>query len=309
MFQNIIILAVALFLVIRGAIWATKYAVLLAENFQLSKYIIGFIIVAVISILPETFISINASLEGTPAFGLGTLFGSNVVDMTLVIAIIIALSGKNIKIESKILKNNLVYPFLFLMPIVLGSDGYYSRLEGISLIITGIIFYYFAFKNNPGEAPKIKNDHNSRKNFILLLLSMNVLLFGAHFTVTSASALAHNLAVSPILIGMLIVGVGTTIPEMLFSLQAVKKNNESLAIGDILGTVLADGTIVVGILALLSPFSFPQQITYVTGGFMFLSACVLSFFMRSNKTISKKEGFLLFIFWIIFVVTEYFINS
>jgi cation:H+ antiporter len=308
MLQDLFILTISLLLVIKGAMLATKYAIVLAENFQLSRYVIGFIVVAVISILPETFISINSSLEGNPAFGLGTLFGGNVADLSLVVAIIIALSGRDIKIESKILKNNIVYPFLFLIPIILGFDGYYSRLEGASLIIVGLIFYYFAFKNNPEEVPKLKNDHNSRKNLILLLLSMAILLVGAHFTVTSATALASDLGVSPILIGMLIVGLGTTMPEMLFSLAALKKHNDSLAIGDILGTVLADGTIVVGILATINPFFFPQKIVYVTGSFMFVAACILSFFMRTGKTISKKESIFLFLFWIIFVMTEYLIN-
>ena len=308
MLNNLLILISSLFFVVKGAVWATKYAILLAQNFQLSKYVIGFIVVAVISILPETFIAINSSLEGVPAFGLGTLFGGNVADMTIVIAIIIGLSGREIKIESKILKNNLSYPFLFLIPITLGLDGYYSRWEGLALIITGLIFYYLAFKNNPSEAPKIKNDHQSRKNFTLLLLSMAVLLLGSHFTVTSATALAADWGVSRILIGMLIVGLGTTIPEMLFSLQALKKHNDSLAIGDILGTVLADGTVVVGILAIMSPFAFPTKIVYVTGGFMFLAAIILSFFMYSHKTISKKESLFLLFFWIVFVVTEYLIS-
>lgn len=308
MTENLLILSFSLFLVIKGAILSTKYAVLLANNFKLSKYVVGFIIVAVISVLPETFISINSALEGIPAFGLGTLFGSNVADLTLVFVLIIAFSKKDIKIESKILKNNIVYPFLFLMPIILGLDGHYSRLEGTVLIITGAIFYYFAFKNNNDEIPDIPKEKSRLKNSSLLLLSMAMLLIGAHFTVTSAANLAHSIGVSPILIGMLIVGLGTTIPELLFSIQAVKKNDDSMAIGDILGTVLADATVVVGIIAIFSPFDFPQKIIYVTGIFMLLAAFVLSYFMRTGKTISRKESVFLFIFWLIFVLTEYFIN-
>ncbi len=309
MLQNLFILSVSLFLVIKGAILATKYAVRLAENFKLSKYVVGFIIVAVISILPETFIAINSSLAGIPAFGLGTLFGSNVADLTLVFAIILFLSGRNIKIESKTLKNNTVYPFLFLIPIILGFDGYYSRLEGSALIVAGAVFYYFAFKNGIQNSPQLKNDGNSFKNTMLLIASMALLLAGAHFTVTSATNLAYNLGITPVLIGMLIVGVGTTIPELLFSLQAVKKHGDSLAVGDILGTVLADATVVVGIIAIINPFFFPQRIIYVTAGFMLLSAFIISYFMRTGKIISKKEGVFLFIFWIIFVLTEYFINK
>ena len=309
MIQNLFILSVALFLLIKGAMLATKYAVRLAENFQLSKYVVGLIIVAVISILPETFIAINSSLAGIPAFGLGTLFGSNVADLTLVFVIIIVLSGRNIKIESKILKNNIIYPFLFLIPIILGFDGYYSRLEGSALIVAGLVFYYFAFRNGLDNSSFIKKDGKRFKNAIFLIASMALLLIGAHFTVSSAVNLAHNLGITPILIGMLVVGVGTTIPELLFSLQAVKKHDDSLAIGDVLGTVLADATVVVGIIALLNPFFFPQKIIYVTGTFMLLAAFILSYFMRTGKTISKKEAVFLFIFWIIFVLTEYFVNK
>ncbi|MFA5127046.1 MAG: sodium:calcium antiporter [Patescibacteria group bacterium] len=308
MLQNLLILAVALFFVIKGAVLATKYAARLAKNFQLSKYVVGFIVVAIISILPETFIAINASLSGLPAFGLGTLFGSNVADLTLVFAIIIWLSGRNIKIESRILKNNIIYPFLFIIPLVLGFDGHYSRLEGATLIIAGIIFYYFAFKNSHQKTEKVKDADHPYKNSLLLIFSMAILLVGSHFTVISATDLAQNLGVTPILIGMLIVGIGTTMPEMLFSLQAVRRHNDSLAVGDILGTVLADATVVVGIIALIQPFFFPIKIIYVTGVFMLLATFALSYFMHTGKVISKKEAFLLLGFWLIFVLTEYLVN-
>lgn len=308
MFLDIFLLCVSLFLVIKGAIISTKYAVKLASSLGFSKYLVGFIVVAVISILPETFISINSSLEGMPAFGLGTLFGSNVADLTLVFAIIIALSGKNIKVESKILKNNVIYPFLLLIPLLLGLDGYYSRPEGAILVAAGTFFYYFVSKNSTPKQNKTKPKHRL-KYFLILLFSLTLLLTGAHFTVLSATNLATLIGISPILIGMLIVGLGTTIPELLFSLQSIKQHNDSLAIGDLLGTVLADATVVVGILALITPFAFPQKIVYVTGAFMLAAAFILSYFMRTGKKISKRESFILFLFWLIFILTEYFLSK
>ncbi len=308
MFENLFIFGISLFLVIKSATLATKYAVRLAENFKLSKYVVGFIVVAIISILPETFISINSALAGIPAFGLGVLYGSNVADLTFVFAIIIALAGRGIKIESKILKNNFVYPFLLLIPIMLGFDGYYSRLEGAVLIVAGAIFYYFAFKNGVKESTTKNPKNNRYKNSLFLLGSMAILLLGSHFTVLSATNLAQNLGVSPILIGMLIVGLGTTMPELFFSLNSVKKHNDSLAVGDILGTVLADAMVVVGILAIANPFSFPQRIVYVTGTFMILASFILLYFMHTGKTLSRKESKFLFIFWLIFVVTEFLLN-
>jgi cation:H+ antiporter len=144
---------------------------------------------------------------------------------------------------------------------------------------------------------------------VLLVLSMAVLLLGAHFTVESGTAVAGTLGVSPILIGMLIVGIGTTMPELFFSLKSVRKRDDSLAVGDIFGTVLADATILVGVLALIEPFSFPPKIVYVTGAFMVAASVILLRFMGSGKMLSKKETYLLFLFYVIFVITEYLISA
>lgn len=304
MIFNLFILIVSLFLLIKGATMSTKFAVKVAESFKISKYVVGFIIVAVISILPETLISINSAIEGIPSIGLGTLFGSNVADLTLVFALIIFITKKNIKVESKILKNNIIYPFVLLVPIILGMDGYYSRIEGISLLIIGLIFYYFAFRNN--DEPKVESvSKNDRRKYIfLLLLSMAILIIGSHFIVTSASSLAISIGVSPIIIGIFILGLGSIIPELLFSIKSVKRDDDSLAIGDLLGTVLADATIVVGILALISPFYFPIKIIYITGVFMVVASFLLFYFMKSGKTLTRKESFILFVFWILFILVE-----
>ena len=304
MLQNIFILITSIFIIIKSATMASKYASKLAESFNLSKYTIGFIVIAIISILPETFISINAAVQNVPAFGLATLFGSNISDLTLIFAILVAYSGHGIRIQSKILKNNVVYPIFLLVPIILGFDGNYTRLEGLTLIIIGAAFYYLAFKDGNHKSAIVDNPQNKSENTILFLLSMLVLLISSHFTVTSATALAYNLNISPILIGILIVGLGTTMPELLFSLKSVKKNDESLAIGDILGTVLADATIVVGLIAIINPFSFPQKIIYSTGIFMVVSSFLLFYFLNSQKYLSKKESFILFIFWLTYISIE-----
>lgn len=304
MILDILTFSISLFLLIKGATMATEYAVKVAESFHLSKYIVGFIIVAVISVLPEALVSINSAIEGTPSLGLATLFGSNVADLTLIFAIIVLVTGKNIKVDSKILKNNIIYPFILIIPIVLGLDGYYSRLEGLSLLIIGLIFYFLAFRNNSEpKLEKVKKE-NRLKYSLLLVLSMLILLLGSHFIVQSTVSLASGLSISPIIVGMFVIGLGTTIPELLFSIKSVRENESSLAVGDILGTVLADTTIVVGILALISPFSFPIRIIYITGAFMVTASFLLFYFMRSGKTITKKEVIILFIFWVLFVLTE-----
>jgi cation:H+ antiporter len=314
---------ISLSLVVKGAMLATRFSAKLAKNFRLSKYILGFIIVALISILPETIISINSAMEGSPEFGLGTLFGSNIADLTLIFAILIIYARRGIKIESKVLKDVRLYPFFLLLPLLFGLNGHYSRIEGAALIIAGSIFYFMVFRHGldasaeiTAEAGKVtpsipqhRKKTHSLKYFLYLLFSMVLLLLGSHFTVTSATDLAYALNISPILIAMLVVSLGTTMPELFYSLKSIKRRDDGLAIGDIMGSVLADATIVVGILSFISPFAFPVKIVYITGVFMLISSFILLHFMRSEKIITKKEGYALLVFWVIYVVVEFIANK
>lgn len=309
MIENLLLFIFSLALVVKGATLATKYSAKLAEHFSISRYVIGFVVVAFISILPETIISINSAIQGVPEFGLGTLFGSNIADLSLIFALLILLSGRGVKIESKVLKNVSLYPFFLLLPVILGLNGHFSRIDGTILIITGILFYYLVFKNGTETSKVFSNGDGKYKNIFLLLFAMTLLLTGAHFTVTFATTLAQTLNITPILIGMLVVSLGTTMPEFLYSLKAIKQKEDSLAIGDILGSVLADATIVIGILAFISPFHFPVKIIYITGAFMVVASLILLRFMRSGRVITKKEGFVLLFFWIIYALVEFIVNG
>src|SRR3989339_1180589 len=169
---NFLIFTFSLFIVIKGATLAIKYSSKIAESFNLSKYIIGFIVIALISILPETLISINSALSGMPEFGLGTLFGSNIADLTLIFAILIILAGRGMKIESKVLKNVRFYPFFLLLPIIFGLNGHYSRIEGAALIVAGALFYYLVFRNGTKASSVFHNGDGKYKNSFILLFAM-----------------------------------------------------------------------------------------------------------------------------------------
>ncbi len=309
MWYTIALFCVSLIAVVRGATVATKYASRIAEGFRLPTYTVGFIIVALISILPETIIAINAAFAGIPAFGLGVLLGSNIADLTLLFGVVVLLAGRGLKVEGGILKYNSVYPFLLILPLILGFDGHFSRLEGATLLIIGALFYYSAFKDSGDETSAPSQARNLLKDGSLLVAGITLLLLGSHFTVSSAVTLATLIGISPVLIGMLIVGLGTTMPEFFFALKSVKNRSDALAIGDVLGTVLADATIVVGILALISPFSFPVKIIYLTGGFMVVASFLLFHFMQSGKVLSKREAWMLILFWILFIFVEFIANT
>ncbi len=303
MWLNLLFLFFSLLVVIKSANFAITYSTRLAESFRLPKYVVGFLVVAVISVLPETFISITSATEAIPEFALGMLFGSNVADLTLVFALVILVAGRSLRVESKILHHRFLHIVAILSPLILGLNGYYSRLEGLLLISVGVVFYWYILKNKQYDT-KLKRVHFSWSNLLFFVFSMAGLLLGAHFTIDSATALAESMRINPILIGMFVVGLGTTLPELIFSIKAARSRQDGLALGDILGTVVADATIVVGLIALIQPFAFPVRLIYVTGGFMFVAIALLFFYMKSGKRVTRSEAILLILFYVLFVITE-----
>lgn len=313
MIENLFIFAVSLFLIIKGATLSTKYSFRIADSYNVSKYVVGFFVVAIISIIPETLVSVNAALQNVSAMGLGTLFGSNIADLTLIFAITVLFARRSIKVESKILKDNAVYPFILLIPIALGVDGFYSRWEGLALIFAGIVFYALSFKKEQRARSVAKEiaevNTNKKLDFVYLIIGLVLLLTGSHFVVTSGIEIATLLNLNKAAMGMLFIGLGTTMPELFFCISAVKNNHDSLAIGDVLGTVLADATVVIGILALVSPFAFPRKIIYIAGLFMVAAAFMLFYLMKTGKNLTRSEAILLIFFWVLFVSTELILNS
>ena len=128
-------LASSMFLVIKSADHAIHYSTKVARGFLLPQYVIGFLIVAVIAILPEAFIAISSALEGVPSFGLGTLFGSNVADLTLVFALVILFSGRDLRVTSRIIKNRFLYALAIAAPMLRSS-----LRAGIITLISGTGF-------------------------------------------------------------------------------------------------------------------------------------------------------------------------
>lgn len=310
MLDTLFIFGAAIYCIFKWATMATRYAADLARNFHISRYIVGFLIVAVISILPETFVALNTAIQWMPEYWLATLFGSNIADLTLVFAIAVFVAWRGLKVGGEILKSHLAYPLILLVPLLLGYNGHFSRMDWVILLLAWWLFYYYTIKNWSEEAPSYHAENMSKqKSFIMLLVSMGVLLVWSHFTISSSLQIAELLWVNSIIIGMLVVWLGTTIPELFFALQSIKNHDDSLAIGDILGTVLADATIVVGLIAVITPFHFPDRIIYFTGVFMLTAACILFYLMKTWRILTKREANVLFLFWIFFAVLEVYINK
>ncbi len=309
-FTNLALFLFFLFILVNCAGYAIKYSSRLARALHLPEFLVSFFIIAIISVLPEAIISIISALKGEPQLGLGTLLGSNVADLTLVFGVVALFSSGGIKVKSKILNDKFFYLIFLLFPLLLGFDGRLSRIDGSILILVGSLFLARIYSeskrfhkkfNHPKEGPLLKN-------LFLLILSLAIILASAFLTVKFAVNFANDARVPAILVGIAILALGTCLPELIFSIRAVRKNHDELALGDILGTVVTDATIILGLVALISPFSYNPASIYVTGGAMFLAGIFVIIFMKSDRDLSKSEGLFLIFFYILFILIEFLVN-
>jgi len=308
--SNLILFVISFAVLLQSAGYAIRFASMLAKNLHMQEFLVSFFIVAFISILPESTISIISAFSGNPGLGFGTLIGSNVADLSLIIGLVVLFSSKGIKIKSTVLRNNFFYLALLPFPLILGFDGHFSRVDGIILLIVGCMFFARIYMEHSRFRKKFNNESRKpfAKSLILLILSMAVLMISANYTVKFAVNFANDLKLPALLIGLSVIALGTCLPELMFSIRAIKKNRQSLALGDILGNVIIDSTIMLGIVALIAPFSYNPLNVYIIGGSMFLAGIFMTIFMRSGKTLTKLEGLLLILFYVLFLISAFFIN-
>ena len=309
--ENVFILFLLLFVLGKSASWAVRAAVGLSRLAGLSELVISIVVITIISILPETIVSLLSAINGVPALGLGTLLGSNVADLTLVFGVVALAARRPVGVEKTFIKKDYIFLAFLMLPLALGFTGYYSRFDGILLILGSIVFFRIMAHAEPR---KTKNHFSLRdgsviKNIGILLGALLALGAAAYYTVDYAQGTASAIGVSPAMIGLLVVAIGTTLPELIFSVHAVRRYHPTLALGDILGTVITDTTLVLGIIALIHPFSFNPRLVIVTGIFMLLSGLLVLHLLRSDRALTKYEGLLLLLFYVLFIMIEFMLRD
>lgn len=307
---NLIFFVGSLFLLGKAAGYATVASTRLARIFHLSEFVISFFVISIISVLPESAISIISAFKGIPEFGLGTLLGSNVVDLTLVLGIIALFSRKGVKIKSQILQKDFFYLTLLMFPLILGWDGQISRTDGIILIVSGSLFFFTLTIESSIFRKKMALLKSGLfyKNLFTVIASIVAVGVTAYFTLLSSVVFAAEVGIPSVVVGLLMVSIGTCLPELFFSIASLKSNHEELALGNILGTVIIDATIILGFVALIAPISFERIILYSTGISMFIAAALVIVFIRIEKVLTKVEGIYLLLFFMLVTFVEILVN-
>jgi cation:H+ antiporter len=289
--------------------FAIHRASAISRHFGLSEYMVGFIAVGLLSVLPELGISIMSAVEGESQFGLGVLLGSNIADLTLVVGIVALFAGQ-IKMRDKLIKKADKLLLSISMPTLLLLDGELSAFDGCILLFCFVLYAHGIITS---EHPLNKQVFRVRVDvlweLVMLFAAIIIVLVSGHFITDGAKVLSLNLGLPLFVIGI-VLAIGTCAPELIFSINAARKNKLELGFGDIIGNVFADATAVIGIISIISPIRpNPPEMAISSGIFMSLSLAILIFIFNQKGSLGKATGVVLIIIYIIFLVAQFFIDA
>ena len=295
--MNIILLVLGFILLLKGADWFVDGASSIASRFGIPQLIIGLTIVAMGTSLPEAFVSITAALKSNAAITIGNVVGSNILNVGIILGITALI--RPLHIQNSTIKYEM--PFMILVTLVLillGINTTISRLDGMImwLFFLGYLYYIFKMSKNQMEETEIK-----QTNPLFIPLGLVCLMIGSNFAVDAATNIAISLGVSQRFIGLTIVALGTSLPELVTSVTAAKKGNADIAIGNIIGSNIFNILFVVGSSALITPVPFESH--FIIDSFVaILIGLVLYLCTKKTRVLDKKAGILLLVTYSIYFI-------
>jgi cation:H+ antiporter len=299
-------------LIIAGS-FSVKYLSKIAAFLHASEYVVGFMLMAIATSIPELFVGISSAMAKETALSLGNVIGSNIANVTIIIGISILLA-KGINIESKkTRKDSLYMTLIVIVPIVLTFiGGSLSRLDGF--ILLGVFgLYSYILWNQRKEFRKEIKDGIPRWQIVfdvfMLIVSIVILFISSSFVIRYASNLAVDLDVPPIIIGLLLVAVGTSLPELVFGTHAIMKGHSQMALGNIIGSCVANATLVLGATGIIYPITSDFLLFISSGVFMILGCFIFATFVDVGKKLYWMEGVSMVLLYVFFIIVEYYLKG
>ncbi len=295
-----------------------KSLVQIARYLQWREFIIAFFVMAFAASLPDLFIDVNAALQHKPLLALGDILGGNLVDLTLVLAIAVFFSKKSLSAESEMVQTSAFFTTaIAVLPLLLILDGRLSRIDGVILIAAFFLYSGWLFSKSQHFKKVYKKTKESAVvgfktflwNILKIIVLIGLLLAASQAVITSAQFFSNSFGISLALVGILIVGLGNSFPDLYFSIISARKNENWLVLGELMGSVIICATLVLGLVALCFPFDIIDFAPFFTARIILIAAAVLSFiFIKTGRKITKKEGLVLLFLYIIFLIIEIFLT-
>lgn len=284
----------------------------LAKHLGLSPLLIGMIIIGFGTSAPEMVVSAISSFQGNPGLAIGNAYGSNITNISLILGVTALMAP--IYIKSNVLKKEL--PILFsitILSIILIQDLFISRIDGLILgmVFVGLMTWSIreGLKNSRDTLSKeVRQELKEsampfNKSIVVLIVGLILLVASSRMLVYGAVGIAQGLGVSDVIIGLTIVAIGTSLPELASSIIAAKKGEPDMAIGNVIGSNLFNTLAVVAIAATINPLSIDQVILHRDVTVMTILTALMFIFaygFKGKGRLARMEGGLLLLGYIIY---------
>lgn len=295
--MDFLIFIISMGALIYGADFIIQESERIALHFKISNFIIGATLVAVGTSLPEMAVSMSASVKGSADIAVANVIGSTIFNISLVLGAVF-LIAKNIKPQRDLFAQDSAWSlFPILIFILMAIDGKLNMLDGILFLLLMGAYLIFLIKSNQVEEideDLIKEKFQWNKTIFFLLVGFAFVIIGANYTIESAGNIARSFGVSEWIIGLFLVAFGTSLPELMISIKSALKNNADLAIGNIIGSNVANFTMVLGLAAILNPLNVDLKANFFDISAAFIVSLMLVF-ITANKLYNKSAGIVLLV--------------
>jgi cation:H+ antiporter len=303
--MDFVIFILAMAGLIFGADFIINQSERIALRFNISEFVIGSTLIALGTSLPEMAASMAASFDNKPEIAIANAVGSNIMNITLVLAVIFIVS-KPFKSDRDFFAKDSIWALMPILVFLLMSlDGEIGRFDAMLLFI--LMFAYLLFLLEDARQEDLEEiDEDLKKNFSwlkslsLLIVGFFMVVVGASFAIDSASNIAKLFGVSEWLIGVLVIAFGTSLPELIVSVTAAVKGKVGMAIGNIIGSNLANTTMVIGGAAMINNLTIDLGVYYYDLALM-TGATIMLIYITANKLYSRPAGLSLIILLSLFL--------
>ena len=295
--MDFLIFIIAMAALIYGADFVIKESERIALHFNISSFVIGATLVAVGTSLPEMAVSMSASAKGSADIAVANVIGSTIFNISLVLGLVFLLA-KNIEPKRELFAKDSAWSiFPILIFILMGIDGRISMFDGILFICMMGAYLLFLINSNSIEQSDedlSKDKFNWIKTLVLLLIGFIFVIVGANFAIDSAGNIARGFGISEWIIGLFLVAFGTSLPELIISVKSAINNNADLAIGNIIGSNVANFTMVLGLSSIINPLNvdFNSYLFDISAAFI---VSLMLVFITANKLYNKSAGIALLV--------------
>ncbi len=306
---NVFLILISSLLLIKSTEFFIKSSSRVARHLHLPEYTISFFLIAIGTSVPEMVVGIASALDKQPILSFGTIIGSNIALITLIPAIPVLLGGK-IHTHNIVKTKDVYYAIMFcLLPIFLSLDGVLSQHDGILLLIGFALYSTLFLRRNTGIESLVSHfvKVDLFKEMALFLISLAVIVVSSNQIVHSAEILSLKIGLGLAFIGLTLTAIGTSLPEISFSIQAVKNHKQSVLLGDLIGSLVANSALVLGITAIIYPIEIPNSNFLVTSSLLVIAAAAIFLkVVKSHDEIDKWEAASLVFVYFIFLLGEFF---